>query len=448
MFECGVRALGAALTVCVAVRPVSGIPPEYTIDILDAPVIHIDDMNIEAEVVGWTTVGGNVRAYVAGPEHPYELLPLPEGYASSWAKNINDAGVIVGSVGEGFTPEFGDAVVWTPIEEGYDVTFLGALPGHDDSVAMAVNNVGDIVGYSIQPGFQGGPTVWFNSPGGILDLSDLGAPSSPQDLNDERVLCGWNGGLFDLDDLTAMPLPGEIPPDWAMPLSWAINEHGELAGYSGIPTLIRFATRYTLDGGWEVLGNEVGSSVQAGAYDINRDGSVVLETNIPGHGWGVGAYFDGEGTVALENLLGPDQGAWTFVTNQGDGINDRGQIAAIAVSLEGQPGGLAVLSPVEAVHVAEVAAPARLGAIVPTPFRSTTAIGFVVSAADREVWLDIFSIHGRHIRGLVRGIASPGRHEVIWNGMDDGGNRVAPGVYLCRLRAGTRIEARRVHLAP
>lgn len=433
--------------VALSATVVTAAPPEYGIEILSGSVIHIDDMNLDAEVVGWTTAAGNVRGYVAGPAHPYELLPLPEGYQSSWAKDINDAGVIVGSVGTDFTPEFGEAAMWTPTGDGYEITLLGALPGHTQSVATAINNRGDVIGYSIQPGWQGGPTVWFNHPDGILDLSALGAPSSPQDLNDSGLLCGWNGGLFDLDDLEAMPLPGQVPEDWLPPLSWAINDHGDLAGYVLVASSVRYAIRYTDAMGWETLGNPMGSSAQASSYDINDDRTVVLETSIPGHGWAVGAYFDDGGIVALEDLLAPGEGEWTFLANLGEAINDRGQIAAIAVGLDGQPDGLCILSPLDVVSVADGATvTARLEPAVPSPFRARTTLRYEIVDGTQPVTLDVFGPDGRRVRALVNAEVGPGHHRATWDGRDARGRALAAGVYFVRLEVSGHVTTRPVQL--
>ena len=86
--------------------------PQYDIELL-GPGHLINDMNEAGEVVGWTIVGG-VQAFLVGPNHPYEVLPLPAGYSSAWAQGINDHGVVVGSAAVGGFPEFGQAVAWRP----------------------------------------------------------------------------------------------------------------------------------------------------------------------------------------------------------------------------------------------------------------------------------------------------------------------------------------------
>jgi hypothetical protein len=70
----------------------------------------------------------------------------------------------------------------------------------------------------------------------------------------------------------------------------------------------------------------------------------------------------------------------------------------------------------------------------PNPFRNATTIDFDLPS---ESWLsvEIFSIAGRRVCTLARGVASSGRHTQIWSGRDDGGMPVAPGVYFLRVEA-------------
>jgi flagellar hook assembly protein FlgD len=51
--------------------------------------------------------------------------------------------------------------------------------------------------------------------------------------------------------------------------------------------------------------------------------------------------------------------------------------------------------------------------------------------------LDVFDSTGRRIRTLFQKTFDPGRHSVVWDGMDDGGHRLPSGVYHCRVVSGT-----------
>lgn len=312
--------------------------PQYTVQTL-GPGLLINDMNLSGEIVGWTVVGGNVQAFVVGPSHAYQTLPLPPGYGAAWAQGINDLGVVVGSASVGSFPEFGQAVSWTPNGAGgYSTQLLGTLPNHTMSVAYDVNNRGDIVGSSLIPGFGGGPTVWFNSPSGVLDLGALGAPSSVKEINDNGVLVGINGGLFDIDTLTATPLPSFTGNQTGFQ-GWAINNHQELGG-KGIFGSQVAATRWTAAQGWQTLSLVFGQSAEVQTYDINDSGVTVLEAPAPA------AHFTGVGTFSLASLLGPgQQGQWSFVKSLGLAVNNHGQIAAIAQH-NGGPARVVIMTPI------------------------------------------------------------------------------------------------------
>ncbi|MEJ2720684.1 MAG: FlgD immunoglobulin-like domain containing protein, partial [bacterium] len=71
----------------------------------------------------------------------------------------------------------------------------------------------------------------------------------------------------------------------------------------------------------------------------------------------------------------------------------------------------------------------------PNPFNPTTRIRYDVPAGAGSVSLKIYDVSGRLVRTLVDGVEPPGRWVVEWNAEDDGGTRVASGVYFCRMRA-------------
>ena len=53
----------------------------------------------------------------------------------------------------------------------------------------------------------------------------------------------------------------------------------------------------------------------------------------------------------------------------------------------------------------------------------------------------MFDLGGRRVRDLSALTERPsGRHRVEWDGRDDGGGRVPPGIYLVRLEIETDAE--------
>jgi hypothetical protein len=88
----------------------------------------------------------------------------------------------------------------------------------------------------------------------------------------------------------------------------------------------------------------------------------------------------------------------------------------------------------------EAALTFRLERGVPNPFTHATTIAYCVPRAE-HVRLDIYCTTGRRVACLLDGPVGAGRGEVIWDGTDGEGRRVAPGAYFCRLAAdsGTRM---------
>lgn len=73
-----------------------------------------------------------------------------------------------------------------------------------------------------------------------------------------------------------------------------------------------------------------------------------------------------------------------------------------------------------------------LGVPRPNPTATSARIALSVDAA-RQVRLAVYSLGGRRVRTLVDRKMEPGVHDVIWDGRDDGGLAVAPGVYFYRM---------------
>jgi hypothetical protein len=68
----------------------------------------------------------------------------------------------------------------------------------------------------------------------------------------------------------------------------------------------------------------------------------------------------------------------------------------------------------------------------PDPFRGETEIRYLVSAPGR-VRVEIYNVSGRLVRTLVDEPKMAGAHQISWDAIDLWGNRVACGVYLCRV---------------
>lgn len=81
----------------------------------------------------------------------------------------------------------------------------------------------------------------------------------------------------------------------------------------------------------------------------------------------------------------------------------------------------------------------------PNPFNPTTTIEYALPEAV-SVSLVVYDMMGRKVATLVEGEKSAGRYAVQWNAQTDAGTRVASGIYLYRLRAGSFEQVRRMVL--
>jgi hypothetical protein len=78
----------------------------------------------------------------------------------------------------------------------------------------------------------------------------------------------------------------------------------------------------------------------------------------------------------------------------------------------------------------------------PNPFVQSTKIRYGLKQ-EASVTLTVFNVLGQSLRTLVDQKEVPGGHMVVWDGRDDLGSRVSPGVYWYRLRAGSYTSVKR-----
>lgn len=320
----------------------SADPPSYRARFLTPGIstVGATAMNEAGSVVGWSTTGSG--GWVAHAGGVAVLLPLPPGAQHSFPNDINDGGVIVGAVGPTAYPEFGgQAAAWIPNGAGgYTVLVFGTLPGHVTSYASALNNVGDVVGYSSNGTFR--YPVLFTGPGGPQDLSSTGI-FDPADINDQRVLIDQsftskrlNLNTMEVEDL-GVPAG---PPTYLATRGATINESGQVAGaaiYACCPNCDRVAARFSDGVGWEVLS---GCGQSNGASFINDLGDVVMRLNVAPY-----VRFQDSGTFRIEDLIVADVGYW-YVINRAGPINNSRQMAVPARNLVTNQTGVILLTPV------------------------------------------------------------------------------------------------------
>jgi Putative redox-active protein (C_GCAxxG_C_C)/FlgD Ig-like domain len=89
----------------------------------------------------------------------------------------------------------------------------------------------------------------------------------------------------------------------------------------------------------------------------------------------------------------------------------------------------------------------KLSQNYPNPFNPSTKIQFAVPQTEK-VKMEVYDIQGRLVRTLVDyELYSQGKYEVMWNGLDNKGSRVASGVYFAKMRAGKFAQTKKMIMA-
>ncbi len=142
---------------------------------------------------------------------------------------------------------------------------------------------------------------------------------------------------------------------------------------------------------------------------------------------GTGACFDGRGELLQVKLDGPH--------DLGDvEISARNTVnAKIETSFDG------------ASDMEDIPLIYHLSGNHPNPFNPATEIYFELPEPQR-VELVVYAVDGRRVVTLKNEPLPAGRHSVTWMGQNDTGERVASGIYFCRLKAGAFSETLKMTL--
>ena len=149
-------------------------------------------INVFGDVVGaGTTLSNEFSPQAILWRRTGEVVPLgllPGGFASQ-AFAINDWGLIAGVADDGVTTE---ATVWL----NGTARMLGGLPGFVGySEAADVNNLGQVVGHSLMDGIHSRATLW--RAGRIIDLGTLPGDNHSQAfaINDRGQVVGYSANI-------------------------------------------------------------------------------------------------------------------------------------------------------------------------------------------------------------------------------------------------------------
>jgi probable HAF family extracellular repeat protein len=281
-------------------------------------------INANGDVVGSSMGQAGTRAFLYTNAGGMVALPSLPNRPRTVARDINDAGVIVGSANMGGT-DLGHAVLWS----GGSVQDLGTLGTGLYSEAWGVNSLGQVVGWSYTNGGSGLTGVHgflWSQADGLVDLTPASDTGNALDINDAGQVTGyrtalggyhafrWQGGTF--VDLGVLP-------GFAHSFGWAINASGQVAGNS--TTASGNSERFvrSIDGGGlQDLGGVGQHNV---AWGINASGTVV-GTRGQSQSRAV-LYTDAAGLQDLDTLIDPSLG-WVLLG--ANDVNDAGQIVGQA----------------------------------------------------------------------------------------------------------------------
>jgi len=81
----------------------------------------------------------------------------------------------------------------------------------------------------------------------------------------------------------------------------------------------------------------------------------------------------------------------------------------------------------------------------PSPFNGVTRLDFTLPSSGRAQ-MRIYDVRGALVRTLLDERHGPGLHHAAWDGRDDGGERVASGVYYVRMETPGGVKQQKVVL--
>jgi probable HAF family extracellular repeat protein len=303
--------------------------PKYTLTLIDplpgyessiARAISDNGYVVGESMYSDPVLGGVQRAFMwnAGTLTDIGVLSTSDsGYSHSMALGVNNSGQVVGNS----RAETGSlhAFVWDSISGMTDIT-----PDSAFSIAYGINNNGQAAGLggsSPQVGFK-----WQS--GSISDLGDLPGGSELSRgfaINDNGQIAGQSDGEFGLhaflqEDGGVVTDLGDLPGGDNYSLATGINENGQVVGTSGAETGFHafiWQSGVMIDLG-DLPGGPLGGSDFSAAFGINDSGQVV------GYG-SLGAFLWDEdfGMMNLNDLV-VDLTGWHL--NYAFAINDSGLI--------------------------------------------------------------------------------------------------------------------------
>lgn len=151
------------------------------------------------------------------------------------------------------------------------------------------------------------------------------------------------------------------------------------------------------------------------------------------------------GAVRIDGQGASGNGKLVELTFKTSGTPSASDFQVSESVLVGVDGAVDLISLVEVGDLKPLPDQYRLNQNMPNPFNPSTAIGYQLPEAG-QVRLAIYNLLGQEVRELVNERRDAGSFSATWDGTDALGRRVASGIYLYRIQAGSFTATRRMLL--
>lgn len=325
-WACGAAAILASSVAGVATAS-HAVPRMYVVDFL-ATSGEVVDINEAGQVIGERNIDEGCDPFCvivpseAGvwDERGFTAMPMKPDWSWIILEGISADGWIVGTA---YSSSDIRGIVWKPNGPDYDIIEIPDFADTDFSTATGIDDNNRVIGFNERWSPAVHKAFVWSEEGGLVDLTDLGFPSSTPEAISPAGTVAYIYGWYELD------VPGVVHENTATPDGFggpgpymAINDFGDqvrLVTDGHEP--VYFPMRYNNTGEWQYLGGAGGpTSTRAGGITSNLDITATLGNS----GWvAEGPTMAGQG---LGERLSPAYGGATGY--DAGPLTENGQMAA------------------------------------------------------------------------------------------------------------------------
>ena len=157
------------------------------------------------------------------------------------------------------------------------------------------------------------------------------------------------------------------------------------------------------------------------------------------------AYTDGSGNFSIDNVQNGSYKLGVYRSGHASDPEMR-YFPIMGAPVTGQDFVLSPGSGVDSHDKSVLPRKIKLAQNFPNPFNPSTTISFALPSAS-DVNITIFNASAQKIRTLVDRYCSAGQHQVVWDGRNEAGEKVASGLYLYQLKSNSYNKVMKMILA-